>query len=63
MSDEKTDFMNKTLYTLTLITALATPLMFLTGLFGMNFADMEELVRALKGGISYRETGGVLHWK
>jgi Mg2+ and Co2+ transporter CorA len=44
MSDEKTDFMNLTLYSLTLITALATPLMFLTGLFGMNFADMEELV-------------------
>ena len=56
MSDEKTDFMNKTLYTLTLITALATPLIFLTGLFGMNFADMEELVRrrAFKGGESYR---------
>jgi Mg2+ and Co2+ transporter CorA len=63
MSDEKTDFMNKTLYTLTLITALATPLIFLTGLFGMNFTDMKELVRALKGGISYRETGGVLYWK
>ncbi len=46
MSDEKTDFMNRTLYTLTLITALATPLMFLTGLFGMNFADMDELVSA-----------------
>jgi hypothetical protein len=37
--------MNKTLYTLTLITAVATPLMFLTGLFGMNFTDMTELVR------------------
>jgi Mg2+ and Co2+ transporter CorA len=46
MSDEKTDFMNRTLYTLTLITALATPLMFLTGLFGMNFTDMKELVPA-----------------
>ena len=46
MSDEKTDFMNKTLYTLTLITALATPLIFLTGLFGMNFVDMDELVLA-----------------
>ena len=44
MSDEKADFMNRTLYTLTLITALATPLIFLTGLFGMNFADMDELV-------------------
>ncbi len=47
MSDEKTDFMNLTLYTLTLITALATPLIFLTGLFGMNFADMTELVLSL----------------
>ncbi len=47
MADEKTDFMNQTLYTLTLITAVATPLMFLTGLFGMNFADMDELVRWL----------------
>ena len=46
MADEKTDFMNQTLYTLTLITAVATPLMFLTGLFGMNFEDMYELVRA-----------------
>ena len=46
MSDEKTDFMNRTLYTLTLITALATPLMLLTGLFGMNFVDMDELVSA-----------------
>ena len=44
MTDNKTDFMNLTLYTLTLITALATPLIFLTGLFGMNFADMDELV-------------------
>ncbi len=44
MSDEKADFMNLTLYTLTLITALATPLIFLTGLFGMNFTDMDELV-------------------
>lgn len=46
MADEKSDFMNQTLYTLTLITAVATPLMLLTGLFGMNFDDMDELVRA-----------------
>ena len=45
MAEGKTDMMNKTLYTLTLITAIATPLMFLTGLFGMNFDDMDELVK------------------
>jgi Mg2+ and Co2+ transporter CorA len=44
MGDGKTDMMNKTLYTLTLITAIATPLMLTTGLFGMNFDDMSELV-------------------
>jgi hypothetical protein len=36
--------MNRTLYALTLVTFLATPIMLLTGTFGMNFSDMLELV-------------------
>ena len=39
----KSDVMNRTLFALTLITAVAVPLTFLTGLFGMNFDDMYEL--------------------
>ncbi len=37
--------MNRTLYALTLVTFLATPIILLTGTFGMNFSDMLELVR------------------
>ena len=40
----KADFMNKTLFVLTVITAVSVPITFLTGLFGMNFKDMWELV-------------------
>ncbi len=54
IADEKTDFMNRTLYTLTLITAVATPLMFLTGHFSMSFKDM-DLVRG--GAVGVREGG------
>jgi hypothetical protein len=36
--------MNRTLYALTLVTFLSTPIALLTGTFGMNFADMRELV-------------------
>ena len=36
--------MNRTLYALTLVTFLATPVALLTGTFGMNFTDMRELV-------------------
>ncbi len=39
------DMMNRTLYALTLVTFLATPIMLLTGTFGMNFSDMLELVQ------------------
>lgn len=39
----KSDVMNRTLFALTLITAVAVPLTFLTGLYGMNFDDMYEL--------------------
>ncbi len=38
------DMMNRTLYALTLVTFLATPITLLTGTFGMNFSDMHELV-------------------
>ena len=41
----KQDMMNRTLYALTLVTFLATPVTLLTGTFGMNFSDMRELVR------------------
>jgi Mg2+ and Co2+ transporter CorA len=41
----KQDMMNRTLYALTLVTFLATPVTLLTGTFGMNFTDMRELVR------------------
>ncbi len=37
--------MNRTLYALTLVTFLSTPVALLTGTFGMNFKDMRELVR------------------
>lgn len=43
---KKSDMMNTTLYALTLITTLTIPMAFLTGLFGMNFADMYELYPA-----------------
>lgn len=39
----KADFMNRTLFALTLITAVSVPVTFLTGLWGMNFEDMTEL--------------------
>ncbi len=42
----KQDMMNRTLYALTLVTFLSTPIVLLTGTFGMNFSDMRELVRA-----------------
>ena len=35
--------MNRTLYALTLVTVIVLPFSILTGLFGMNFADMAEL--------------------
>jgi Mg2+ and Co2+ transporter CorA len=41
----KQDMMNRTLYALTLVTFLATPVVLVTGSFGMNFTDMRELVR------------------
>jgi hypothetical protein len=41
----KQDMMNRTLYALTLVTFLSTPVVLLTGTFGMNFSDMWELVR------------------
>jgi Mg2+ and Co2+ transporter CorA len=41
----KQDMMNRTLYALTLVTFLATPVVLVTGTFGMNFSDMRELVR------------------
>ena len=41
----KSDMMNRTLYALTLVTFLATPIALLIGTFGMNFDDMHELVR------------------
>ena len=40
LSGLKADFMNKTLFVLTVITAVSVPITFLTGLFGMNFKDM-----------------------
>jgi hypothetical protein len=40
----KQDMMNRTLYALTLVTFLSTPVALLTGTFGMNFDDMHELV-------------------
>lgn len=39
----KADMMNRTLYALTLLTAVSIPMTFITGLWGMNFADMKEL--------------------
>ena len=39
----KADSMNRTLYALTVLTAVSVPITFLTGLFGMNFEDMYEL--------------------
>lgn len=39
----KADMMNRTLYALTLLTAVSVPITFLTGLWGMNFTDMTEL--------------------
>jgi hypothetical protein len=41
----KQDMMNRSVHALTLVTFLATPVTLLTGTFGMNFADMYELVR------------------
>jgi Mg2+ and Co2+ transporter CorA len=49
LSNLKQDMMNRTLYALTLVTFLSTPVALLTGTFGMNFDDMWELV----GSISY----------
>ncbi len=49
----KADMMNRTLYALTLITAISTPITFLTGIFGMNFEDMHEL-QVSEGGMGYR---------
>jgi hypothetical protein len=40
----KQDMMNRTLYALTLVTFLATPVILVSGSFGMNFTDMRELV-------------------
>ncbi len=37
--------MSKTLFALTLVTAITTPIMICTGIYGMNFADMPELVQ------------------
>jgi hypothetical protein len=39
----KADMMNRTLYALTLLTAVSIPMTFITGLWGMNFVDMMEL--------------------
>jgi len=39
----KADMMNRTLYALTLLTAVSVPITSITGLWGMNFADMNEL--------------------
>ena len=47
LTELKQDMMNRTLYALTLVTFLATPVMLLTGTFGMNFDDMHELVQPL----------------
>ena len=52
LSGLKADFMNKTLFVLTIVTAVSVPPQFLTGLFGMNFVDMWEL--APKGGPDYQ---------
>ncbi len=40
----KQDTMNRSLHALTLVTFCSTPIVLLTGTFGMNFADMHELV-------------------
>lgn len=37
------DKMNRDLYTLTVVTSVAVPAQFLTGVFGMNFEHMPEL--------------------
>ncbi len=37
--------MNKTLFVLTLVTAVTTPIIICTGIYGMNFVDMPELVQ------------------
>ncbi len=47
LNNLKQDMINRTLYALTLVTAVATPVIICTGIFGMNFEDMPELVRLL----------------
>ncbi len=47
LDKRKDENMNRTLYALTLVTTIATPLAVTSGVFGMNFTDMHELVALL----------------
>jgi Mg2+ and Co2+ transporter CorA len=47
LRSNKQTMINKTLYSLTLITAFNTPMVLFTAIYGMNFDDMDELVGKL----------------
>eukprot|EP00961_Rhodomonas_salina_P287486 3884290-Rhodomonas_salina.1 len=57
LNNAKQDMINRTLYALTLVTAIATPVTICTGIYGMNFDDMPELVSRQYGGLAGREDG------
>jgi Mg2+ and Co2+ transporter CorA len=53
---------NSVLYLLTVLSAMAIPLNFLTGYFGMNFNDMIELDPTKAHAEGYRVAGVKLFW-